>query len=113
MGKITLGNMRMRRKKQKMFQKFPKRHQRRCQKKMEVQRQKTKLKRFKEDVKESKLQLPNHQEEEKESQLMIQSLPLDLGSLTGIFLIHLVANQFQLYQRKTHQLMDTSMEMGM
>merc|ERR1719347_437623 len=33
--------------------------------------------------------------------------------LTWIFLIHLVANQFQLYPRKTHQLMDTSMEMGM
>ena len=53
MERTTPGNMKMRRKKQRMFQKFLKKHQRNCQKKMEMLKQKIKLKRFKEDGKES------------------------------------------------------------
>ena len=54
MERTTPGNMKMRRKKQRMFQKFLKKHQRNCQKKMEMLKQKIKLKRFKEDGKESR-----------------------------------------------------------
>ena len=77
------GNMRMRRRKQRMFQKSLKKYQRKYQKKMEVLKQKIKLKRFKEDGKESRLRHLSHREGEKESQLKIQNLLPDLGNLTG------------------------------